>query len=152
MPTKVSIGLSKKKGLPDFGSVGASCHVELELDGQILEGDPARFRQHVERAYTACRAAVEDELARGEPATHTRTNGHGSNGHNRQSANGRNGRRPATASQVKAIHAIAKRNNVDLIPHLSQCGVQSVEDLDIGQASELIDELKAQQDAVGSRR
>ena len=53
---------------------------------------------------------------------------------------------------MKAIHAIAKRNNADLIPHLSRLGVRSAEDLDIGQASGLIDELKAQQDAVGSRR
>ena len=152
MPTKVSIGLSKKRGLPDYGSLGASCHVELELDGQILEGDPVRFRQHVERAYAACRSAVEDELARGDAASHPRTNGHSSNGRNGHSTNGRNGKRPATASQIKAIYAIAKRNTADLVPHLSRLGVRSAEDLDIGQASELIGELKAQQNAVGSRR
>jgi len=39
MPTKVSAGLSKKQGLPDYRSIGASCHVELEVDGQILDGD-----------------------------------------------------------------------------------------------------------------
>ena len=149
MPTKVSIGLSKKKGLPDYGSVGASCHVELELDGQILEGDPVRFRQHVERAYAACRSAVEDELARGDTPSRPQANGHNSNGRNGHSTNGK---RPATASQIKAIYAIAKRNNADLVPHLSRLGVRAAEDLDIGQASELIDELKAQQNAVGSRR
>ena len=152
MPTKVSIGLSKKRGLPDYGSLGATCHVELELDGHILEGDPARFRQHVERAYAACRSAVEDELARGGTPSRPQSNGHSSNGRNGHTTNGRNSRRPATASQVKAIYAIAKRNNADLVPHLSRLGVRSAEDLDIGQASGLIDELKAQQDAVGSRR
>ena len=31
MPMKISVGLSKKVGLPDYGSVGASCHLELKL-------------------------------------------------------------------------------------------------------------------------
>ena len=159
MPTKVSIGLSKKAGLPDFGSIGASCHVELELDGQILDGDANRFRQHVQRAYQACRQAVEDELALERDAPQSPTaappngNGHG-NGHHgsngngyRNSSNG-NGRstngRSATQSQVRAINAIANRNRIDLTPFLQQHGVQTAAELSIGDASTLIDELKGQ--------
>jgi len=50
MPTKVSVGLSKKAGLPNYGSGGASCHVELERDSHILDGDPERFRLQVQKS------------------------------------------------------------------------------------------------------
>ena len=32
MPLKLNVGVSRKVGLPDYGSVGASCNVEVELD------------------------------------------------------------------------------------------------------------------------
>ena len=166
MPTKVSVGLSKKQGRPDYGSIGASCHVELELDGQILDGDLARFRQHVRRAYVACRETIEDELTRdlstnaapnrlngnGHSATsgngngfdRYRVNGHESNNGNGRSSNGRSPRQ-ATSSQVKAIHAIAgKRIDVSRLVK-DRFNVQHPDDLSISDASTLIDELKAAQ-------
>ena len=167
MPTTVSIGLSKKAGLPDYGSIGASCHVELELDGQILDGDLTRFRQHVQHAYAACREAVEDELTRESDAPSSRSDpspngiGHGNGNHSpkgngyRNSSKG-NGRssdgRGATQSQIRAIQAIANRGRIDLGPLLDRFGVRAPEDLGIGQASELIDELKAQSAGNGSSR
>lgn len=155
MPTKVSIGLSRKAGLPDYGSIGASAQVELELGSDILDGDLNRFRQHVQRAYAACRQAVEDELARERDAPTSRTaaspngNGHnGSSGNGYRNGSNGNGRstngRSATQSQVRAINAIANRNRLDLAPLLQQRGVQAVADLSIGDASSLIDELKGQ--------
>ena len=63
MPVKVNIGLSKKVGLPDYGSLGASAHVEFELDGGYDNGSTESFQGAVRRAYLACRQAVEREIA-----------------------------------------------------------------------------------------
>lgn len=35
MPITLNVGLSKKIGLPDYGSLGASCNVQVELDGSL---------------------------------------------------------------------------------------------------------------------
>jgi len=63
MPTKLSVGLSKKIGLPDFGSLGASCSLELELPHDTLH-DPEAFCRQVQNAYAACSKAINEELAR----------------------------------------------------------------------------------------
>jgi len=163
MPLKLNIGLTKKLGLPDYGSVGASCHVELELPHDAMT-DLEAFQQHVRSAYTACRQAVQDELSRhaggqgtgaGNDAAAT-TNGH-TNGHSNGSHQGNGQRRStgrkATASQVRAIHAIINRQGLDLVGTLRErCGVEYTEDLSISQASELIDHLKAQANGTGGGR
>jgi len=64
---KLNVGLSKKLGLPDYGSVGASCHLELELDQALIASDLDGFQDRVRRTFTVCRQAVEDELARHRP-------------------------------------------------------------------------------------
>src|SRR5687767_219737 len=47
MPLTLNVGLTKKMGLPDYGSLGASCHVEVELDGSLLQCDLDGFHRHV---------------------------------------------------------------------------------------------------------
>ena len=52
--------------------------------------------------------------------------------------------RPATASQVKAIRAIAARRKIDLVDLLRErFGLSTADELGIRQASNLIDELKS---------
>ena len=62
MSIKLNVGTSKKIGLPDYGSAGSQCNLEIELDSSALDR-PDEFHRRVREAYAACRAAVEDELA-----------------------------------------------------------------------------------------
>jgi hypothetical protein len=64
MPLKLDVGLSKKIGQPDYGTLGASCQVEVELDHALLASDLEGFQQRVRQPFSACRQAVQDELAR----------------------------------------------------------------------------------------
>ena len=136
MPVKVNIGLSKKVGLPDYGSLGASAHIEFELDGGYDNGSTENFQNAVKRAYLACRQAVEREIA---DSKQSQDLGKPQNGSLSSATS-----RPATSSQVRAIHAIAGRNRVKLNELLhTKYGVQRPEDLGIKEASSLIDFLKS---------
>jgi hypothetical protein len=157
MPLKLNVGVSKKVGLPDYGSAGATCNVEVELDTHLLESDLDGFHQRARSAYVACQQAVHDELARlqGQPAPAQAETRNGTpdrpahrNGHaatsTRPGANRSRPPRPATPNQVRAIAAIARRLGADLEGLLRQeFGVERVEDLSMSEASRMIDDLKA---------
>jgi hypothetical protein len=164
MAVKLSVGLSKKIGQPDFGSLGASCCVEFEIDRSLIEHDLAAFHEKVRGAFTACQRSVEDQLA-SQQSNHNSapSNGHNGNGHptNGNSGGNGNGRgnghrghaRPATASQARAIRAIAGRQRVDLHQLLGdRFSVSRPEDLSISDASSLIDELKGPVEGNGGGR
>jgi hypothetical protein len=155
VPLKLNVGVSRKVGLPAFGSVGASCNLELEVEAGLLERDLDAFHARVRDVYVAAHQAVHDELARLQapveaphdaPASPPRqsSNGHpGGNGHADGPPAGRSRpRRPATENQVRAIRSIAARQHADLAGLLQDYGVSRPEDLSIKQASELIDALK----------
>jgi hypothetical protein len=160
MPLKLNVGVSRKVGLPDYGSAGASCNLELELDSRLLETDLDGLHAQIRSAYVAAQQAVSDELVRlqAQPtvapvaqAPTTRPNGDGgSNGHPPvrrwpvKQSHGTQSGKPATANQVKAIAAIARRQHADLEGLLRDgYGVARAEELTLAEASRLIDELKA---------
>src|SRR5262245_25639173 len=100
MPLRLQVGLQQKVGLRAYGSLGASCQVELELDIHLLDRAPDTFQQEVARAFDACRQAVQTELARQKPAScNGRSSPPASNG---RQTNGFAQRR-ATESQVRAL-------------------------------------------------
>ena len=157
MPLKLNVGLNKKIGQPDYGSLGASCSVEIELDSHVMARNPALLRQQAQQAFAACSQAVEGELARQRSpngqagVSHApgqngfangHSNGHTTNGHHQNGHRKTNGRQ-ATASQVKAIVAIAGRQRLDLARELqTRFHVDRPENLSISDASQLIDALK----------
>ncbi len=164
---KLHAGVSKKIGLPGFSSASASCTIEAELDSSLLN-DGAGFQVVVKRAYQSCEKAVQDQIARltgiqdgqhdaEEPksqpiarevievrtspairgVTVSRVQAPRNQPQTQPSP------RPATASQVKAIRAIASRRRIDLVALLRErFGLQTADSLGIRQASDLIDELK----------
>jgi hypothetical protein len=155
---RITLNVSKKLGLPSFGSAGASGGVELELPEGLLHSDPEAFHGQVRDAYRACRAAVEDELARlraplatagaaplEPPAPRAAPDGRpepGPGGAARAAGGRGRAVTPATPNQVRAIRTIARRQHADLEGLLHDLGVDRVEALSLAQASKLIDDLK----------
>jgi hypothetical protein len=175
---KLHAGVSKKVGLPGFSSASASCTIESELDSSLLQ-DHEGFQVVVRRAYQSCEQAVEDQIARltregtetsqpqevvevrtspaisgakvtRTPAAQCTTNGAETRLTNRAVFRETPSPRPATASQVKAIRAIAARRKIDLVGLLRErFGLTTADELGIRQASALIDELKSDEPTNG---
>ena len=155
---KLNVGTNRKIGQPDFGSAGASCTLELELDTGLFQ-DLDGLQQVVKRAYAACNQAVHDELARiaGDTGKNTQpqevievlTNPAFSGPRITTTNNRLPSPRPATASQIRALRAICSRRKIDLMGLLRErFGLTTADELGIRQASNLIDELKSDEPTI----
>jgi hypothetical protein len=160
---RLNVGTNRKIGQPDYGSAGASCNLELELDTALFR-DREGLQQVVKQAFAACNQAVNDELARltHHDDSHTqpqeiievRTSPaiSGAPGTRIPAAQYSNqpSPRPATASQVRALRAIAARRKIDLVCLLRErFGLATADQLGIREASNLIDELKNDEPTTG---
>ena len=147
MPLKLNVGLSKKIGQPDFGSLGLSCHVEVALDGSLNDLDS--FQRHVRNAYIACHKAVADELSRHEQTPPKDNNG---NGALAPSNNGSGSRTEYQASDKQLNYARRLASQIqglgridDLVTRMFD---KPVSDLTSFEASSVIDQLKAIKDGT----
>jgi len=179
MPLKLNVGFSRKVGERDFGSRGASTNLELELESGLVE-TPGRLRERIRQLFSLARQSVDDELHghQGEANGHqpnpsqesgaVNDNGHSSNGDRGQSANGHangygnaapNGNsdrkrsdRRATQSQVRALYAITNRQKLDMTRLLqNRFRIHRPDELSLGDASRLIDELNSSSSREESR-
>lgn len=180
MPLTVNVGISRKASA-NYQSAGLSINLTAELDQSLL-ADPPRLQSEIDRIYrqaeealdrkaggvTSAAPATEPHAAIGSAmdrpaerhgvAANGSSNGNGS--HNGHATNGSayGGMiRPATESQVRALRAIAKRNRLDLDREAhEEFGVEGADQLDVKQASALIDLLKDRAQAApaasGGRR
>jgi hypothetical protein len=144
MAVTVNVGFSRKVGEPNYGSRGASVHLEVELDRSAIE-DGERFRLEMERIFERVRDAVDRELQRNLPRSSEPQADLDECSEAIHSQNGRNrAPRPATSNQVRAIQAIAQHRGVDLRQLLEgEFNAKTVEELTIVDASQLIDRLKS---------
>jgi len=131
MPMKLNVGVCRKVGQPDYGSLGASCDVQLELSSSLIFDDPAVFQQHVRQAYAACERAVDEQLgfkqqSNGSANGHAQAerseskaphSGNGSNGNGHST----NGARLASEKQITYVRQLAGR--------ISGLGVRNLETL-----------------------
>jgi len=139
---KLNVGLSRKVGEANFGSRGASVHLELEVES-ALAADPKTLQERIRSLFRLARSSVDEELAghasASSPADNGQANGHAGNGNGAT----RPIARPATASQIRAIHAIATRRKIDLEHELlGRFGRRFAEQLSLAEASQFIDHLK----------
>ena len=65
MPLTLTVGVSRKLGLPNYGSVGATCAVQLELEPLIFYEQETLHRR-IREAFDVCRRAIEEELAKSQ--------------------------------------------------------------------------------------
>jgi len=175
MPLKLNVSISRKVGEANYGSRGASVNLELELDSAIV-GEPDRLQARIRELFGLAKASVDEELrcappspnvpsqhATGQAADNSRqqhANGRSAatrsaSGAHRSNGNGRpsNNPPPATASQVRALHAIANRQGLNLEAMLrDRFDVGRPDALTIAEASEMIDELKNQLASAGGHR
>lgn len=162
MPLKLNVGLSKKIGQNNFGSRGASLNLELELDSAIV-GEPDRLQERIRQMFHLAKNSIDEELRTPTEQSSSQSNNSpndqsqhsaGQKSGQRQAANA-NGRRsssppPATASQVRALHAIAGPNLQAALR--DRFDVDRPEALTIAEASEMIVELKNLPATAGGRK
>lgn len=144
MPLTLNVGLSRKIGEPNFGSRGATVNFAVELESSLVR-EPDQLREKIRYLFAQAKQAVKEELDGPVSADLHASNGY----HVSQNGNGncdghRPNGRPATASQVRALHAIANRNRINLSSRLNELfGVSQPEDLSITDASSAIDRFKS---------
>jgi hypothetical protein len=136
MPLSINVGLSRKASR-DFQSTGVSINLTAELDQSLLTR-PDDLQQQIGHLYDQARHA----LARQTSTSSTTSSASSPTARSSRTgppAAGNGGR--MTASQRRAIDAIARRSGIDPAAEARQLLGLELEDLGVRQASQLIDHL-----------
>ena len=137
---KLNAGFSRKVGEPNYGSRGAVVNLELEVESTLIN-DPQALAGRIRSLFDLARRSVDEELNGDRQGTSQQP---GANSQRPDNGDDRQRVRYATASQVRAIRAIAQKQQLDPDRLANQrFRVNDLEELTIREASTLIDELKA---------
>ena len=146
MAVKLNIGVSRKLGQPNYGSRQASIGLEVEVDSGLLT-TPEALQEKVRLLYRFADQAVEDELNQqssnllnetAAPAVVATSQEESADESPVQQVRG------LTDNQLRAIYGLARRLQLSPLRLVRErFKLEQVEDLDIRQASQLIDELKS---------
>jgi hypothetical protein len=60
MPLRLNVGVSKKLGLPNYSSIGASCNLEVELESNLIR-DLDGLHAEARGGFIAAQQAVNAE-------------------------------------------------------------------------------------------
>ena len=151
MTIKINVGVNKKIGLPDYGSAGSHCNIEIDADNSILDS-AEQFLQRVKDAYEVARQSVEEELSHHRPGNtgQQRTEPVQQHQEYRQdyrSDHSSGGSRIASPKQQQFIASLVKGvKGLDWKTLDRYCNSKwghNTSQLSPKQASELIDDLKA---------
>jgi hypothetical protein len=140
MPLTINVGLNRKSSR-DFQSRGTSINITAELDPALL-ASPQKLQEQIAALYTHAEEALEHQQHKiaSSPSSSTTSQSPSSGENTPDSAP-----KPATRNQMRALRAIAERLGLDL-DHVSRCEFEKASsDLDIREASRLIDLLKSRE-------
>lgn len=138
MPLKLSIASSRKIGEPNYGSRGATVGLEMEVDLSLVDS-PRQLHERIRTLFRLAKQSVDLELrstslARKPPDAPEPIS------------------RPATVRQIRAIQAIVRQKNLDLVEELrGRFGIERPEDLSLEEASHLIDAIKPSANVVADQ-
>jgi hypothetical protein len=142
---RLNVGASRKVSDNHYGSRGGCVNVELELDS-TLALDSQKLRDHIRKLFDLANASLEEELqGTAEPASVE-----DSHKRNESSFNG-NGAghavtvtpvRYATEKQIICIQGLARKHGIPVPELLKQAGVRVFNDMNVRQASAMIESLK----------
>ncbi len=127
MPMTLTINRNRKTS-HNYNSEGYGVSLSVELDQGLLS-EPDALQQEISRLYDEAETALEHQV-----------NGHSNCSHIHRQA-------PATQAQHRAIEAIAREIGVDPATEAKQRFGWNLEQINIRQASQMIDHLKRQSSA-----
>jgi hypothetical protein len=148
MTLKLLVGLRRNIGEARGDVCGASVTVETEVDSALV-AEPAKLKDQLRPLFVLVRTLLTEELVGGKAARPAACQEPAAPApaaqlpHPGGQAPRGGGARPATPAQLKALHALARRQGFNLLELVrGRCQVACPDDLTLREASALIDSLK----------
>lgn len=137
MPMQLTVTRNRKTS-ENYNSEGYGVSLTVELDQSLLS-KPRDLQQQIDQLYREADNALDHQVE--QPGNGRPSNGNGNGNGNSHRSNGAN----ATASQRKAIDAIANTLDIDPVQEARHEFGFDLDRLTVKEASQLIDHLKALQ-------